>query len=368
MTDTLATIIVVTHNSARWLPFLTAALARQNDRRWRLVVVDNASQSGERPTLAALPAGAVLIQNSDNIGFAAANNQAAQDADTPFLIFLNPDAFPKPDWFEHLIDAALRHPDAGAIGSTQVRAEAETTLDGAGDVLHASGLAYRSLFGKMHRALPPLGETFAACAAAMLVRKDAFDACGGFDANYFCFFEDIDLCFRMRLLGWRVLQSPDAVVAHVSGGASTATFANYHGARNRVWTFIKCMPPALFWPLLPVHLLANIAAVSAALFKGQGLAAVRGFAAGLGGWPKMWSERSRVQRGRVASTAQIARMLVWNPWCLVTRYPHVRPLPVAPLRDAQAHLPKKTEAALQKEAATGRPQRDHNQHAQSDRR
>lgn len=326
MSDPLATIIVITHNSACWLDRLGGALANQTDRRWRLVVVDNASDEAQRPRLDALPPGAELVLNRRNLGFAAANNQAAAQASTPFLVFLNPDAFPKPDWFGRLLTLALTHPDAGAIGSTQVRADRESVFDGTGDVLHACGLAYRSNFGKRARAAPPLGETFAACAAAMLVRKQAFDACGGFDARYFCFFEDIDLCFRMRLLGWRILQAPDAVVAHVGGGASTPAFADFHGARNRVWTFVKCMPSYLFWTLLPVHLAANLFAAAAAIVKGRGLWALRGFAAGLVGARAMWSDRIALQSRRSAPTAAIARMLAWSPWALVTRAPRVHPL------------------------------------------
>jgi GT2 family glycosyltransferase len=336
----IATIIVVTHNSARWLERQRAALEAQTERRFRVVIVDNASNAGERPQCADEKTG--VVQNARNTGFAAANNQAAALADTPYLVFLNPDAFPAPAWLSALLGVAERYPETGAIGSTQVRADAPNLLDGTGDVLHASGLAYRSNYDKVAPP-PPLGESFAACAAAMLVRREAFEAVGGFDARYFCFFEDVDLCFRLRLAGWRVLQTPDAIVEHVGGGAGAGSaFAEFHGARNRFWTFIKCMPDALFWPLLPIHLVATIAAVSISMFRGRGFAAWRGFLAGVAGVGPVWRTRRTLQANRKSSAFEIARMLAWSPHVFVGRKPVIRK--AAPSRVSALTAPSLPEA------------------------
>ena len=331
-TAPLATIVVVTHNSARWLARMAAAVQAQSETRWRLVVIDNASEPDERPQQSQLPAGAALIQSETNLGFAEANNLAAAGADTPYFVFLNPDAFPEPGWLAALIAAAERYPGAGAIGSTQLRADAPGVYDGTGDVLHASGLAYRSSYGKRRANPPPLGESFSACAAAMLVRREAFEAVGGFDARYFCYFEDVDLGFRLRLLGWRVLQGPDAVVAHVGGGVAGArsAFGDFHGARNRLWTFVKCMPAPLLWPLLPAHLLASALVVTVAALTGRGLSAWRGFIAGLAGLAPIWATRAQVQSQRRATWVDIAAALTWSPDVLFTRRPALRPV----VRDA----------------------------------
>jgi len=322
----LATIIVVTHNSARWFARQRAALEAQTERRWRLVVVDNASRAEERPTADAFPPGATILQSESNLGFAEGNNLGARGVETPFLVLLNPDAFPAPDWLAQLFAAAERHPDVAAIGSTQIRADAEDVFDGTGDVLHASGLAYRSNFGKRRGAPPPVGETFSACAAAMLVRRTAFEAVGGFDARYFAFFEDVDLGFRLRLRGERIVQCPDALVSHVGGGTSSTAFSSFHGARNRTWTFVKCMPALLFWPLLPVHLLACALAASVSLFAGRGFAAWRGLLSALVGLGPIWRARGEVQRTRTATTGAIIRALTWSPFVFFGRKPVIRPL------------------------------------------
>lgn len=326
MDQPLATIIVVTHNSARWLARMSATVAAQTETRWRLVLIDNASRADERPKLADLPPSSSLIQSEVNLGFAAANNRAAQDADTPYLVFLNPDAFPEPTWLAELIATAERYPTAVSIGSTQIRADSDV-FDGTGDVLHASGIAYRSGYGKPRSAPPALGQTFSACAAAMLVRREAFEAVGGFDESFFCFFEDVDLGFRLRLAGGRILQSPDAVVAHVGGGSTgvRSDFADFHGARNRVWTFVKCMPPLLFWLLLPAHLLATTLLVTRSAFDGRG-APWRGFLAGVASASGVWKARREIQRTRKISTAEVARMLAWDPRSVLDRRPVIRAL------------------------------------------
>jgi GT2 family glycosyltransferase len=329
VTAPLATVIVVTHNSAHWLARMAAAVAAQTEPRWRLVIVDNASRPDQRPRQADLPPGASIIQSENNLGFAEANNLAARDADTPYLVFLNPDAFPEPGWLGALIAAAERFPQVAAIGSTQLRADAPGVYDGTGDILHASGLAFRSSYGRRRAHAPPLGESFSACAAAMLVRREAFEAVGGFDARYFCYFEDVDLGFRLRLAGWRILQSPDAVVAHVGGGVSGArsAFGDFHGARNRLWTFFKCMPAPLLWPLAPVHIVASAIVVTIAALTGRGFAAWRGFVAGFAGLREIWRTRRDLQSARRASALEIAAALTWSPDVLLTRRPALRPPP-----------------------------------------
>lgn len=318
------TVIVVSYNSARWLDRLLAAMRAQTVRDWRLVLLDNASRPDQRPPTDLGDPRIRALQSGENLGFAAGNNLAAAGADTPFLAFLNPDAFPEPTWLEALLAAAERWPDAGAIGSTQWRADTPGVLDGVGDVYHVTGLAYRAGYGSRRPPPAAVGEPFSACAAAMLVRRDAFEAVGGFDPRYFCYFEDVDLGFRLRSAGWRVLQTPDAVVAHVGGGAAGAVsaFGDFHGARNRVWTFIKCMPAPLLWALLVPHLFMNVAVATSHLMTGRGLHSLRGVLAGLAGASTMWGARRSVQR--TASLWSIARAMAWSPLVFIGRKPVLR--------------------------------------------
>ncbi len=164
---------------------------------------------------------------------------------------------------------------------------------------------------------------FAPCAAAALYRREAFEQAGGFDETYFCYFEDVDLGFRLRLLGHRSLYVHDAVVRHVSSAVSgyRSDFAVYHGERNMVWTFVKDMPAPLFWLYLPQHVALNFAALAYYTWRGQGPAIWRAKRDALRGLGSALRQRALVQRKRRASAKAIRRALshgVTRPY--VARY------------------------------------------------
>lgn len=327
-------ILIVAFNSKAHLARQIAALEAQTLRDFRAVLIDNASRPEERPDPAALPSWMTLIQSEENLGFAGGNNRAAREADgAEFLALLNPDAFPEPGWLQTLVDAATRHRQAAAFGSTQLLDADPSHLDGAGDALHAIGIPWRGGLGMAAAPLPPEGETFAACGAAMLIRAADFRAVGGFDERFFCYVEDVDLGFRLRLAGRATMQIPGAVVRHVGGGVSArgSAFADYHGARNRVWMLAKNMPARIFWPLLPLTVAITLLNLVVNMLKGR-TAGWRGLIAALGDLGPAWSARRALRKGRKASLGDIARALSWNPLRLIDRRPVIRPWRGPPAR------------------------------------
>lgn len=320
--DAKVTIIVVTHNTAKWFDRQKDALENLTGLNWDAIYVDNASRVEERPLEASLPNHSKLIQSESNLGFAAANNLAATQTDAQYLLFLNPDAFPGPDSVLNLVRTLQQHPEAAAIGATLVRPESGGRLDGCGDVLHVSGVAYRAGRGKKWP-IPAFGETFSACAAGMLIRRECFEAVGGFDERFFCYFEDVDLGFRLRLMNWTILQaSCEACIEHVGGGGLThSSVAEYYSARNRVWTFVKCMPAELLWFLLPCHIAMLLATATWAALRRGDLSVWRGVIDGIRGIEATLRTRAVVQAGRTASIDQIARALAWSPMLLITQKP-----------------------------------------------
>jgi GT2 family glycosyltransferase len=155
-------------------------------------------------------------------------------------------------------------------------------------------------------------KIFSPCAAAALYRTAALQALGGFDEDFFCYGEDVDLGFRLRLAGHDSLLVHNAIVRHV-GSASTgdkrSAFASYHGHRNMVWVFVKNMPGILFWLCLPVHILANVLLIFLLALRGQGLVALRAKRDALLGLPQAWAKRTSIQSRRKASVFQIWREL-----------------------------------------------------------
>jgi GT2 family glycosyltransferase len=155
-------------------------------------------------------------------------------------------------------------------------------------------------------------EVFSPCAAAALYRRSALHEAGGFDEDYFCYAEDVDLGFRLRLAGHRCLYVPRSVARHVGCGTTGghhSDFALYHGHRNLVWTFVKDMPGVLFWIFLPLHALLNIMSVLWFAFQGRWGVILRAKLDALKGLPKMWLKRRSIQRARVASVGEIWQQL-----------------------------------------------------------
>jgi GT2 family glycosyltransferase len=277
-----------------------------------VIVLDNASVDGSVDRLEPWERLTVLWMDS-NLGFAAGNNRAIAACSSEYVALLNPDAFPAPDWIERLLDAANAWPQAASFGSRQLSHGHPGLLDGVGDCYHVSGLAWREAHGfpQTIRHLVPR-EIFAPCAAAALYRRDAVTAAGGFDETYFCYFEDVDLGFRLRLAGHSARYVPDAVVEHIGGassGGERSDFAIFHGHRNLVWAFVKNMPAPLLIILLPLHLLMTVAVVLQMSLQGHARTALRSKWHAVLGLPAAWRARRVVQRSRRASWRDVWRAL-----------------------------------------------------------
>lgn len=322
MTDAHAsvTVIVVTFNSRAHFPALRAALELQTAPH-RLIVIDNGSRAEQRPRAGDFPLGALIVRNEENLGFAAANNRAVAMAETPFIFLLNPDAFPAPDCLALLLDVAARRPDAACIGATLLMAHDPGRYDGAGDCLHVCGASWRGARGKPVASNVAEACVFSACAAAALYRSSAWREIGGFDERYFCYQEDVDLGFRLRLAGYETVQSPQALARHVGGGSSPANleFEAYHTTRNAVWTLLKNMPGPLLWVALPAHIAWTFYMLLSALLRGRGAPVVRGLRDAWRALPSVLAARRRIQTSRKATALAIAKTLTWSPLAIAQR-------------------------------------------------
>jgi GT2 family glycosyltransferase len=310
-------VLIVNWNAGTLLQRCLQSLAAQRRPADRIVVVDNASTDESLAIAAPLLDGVELIRLDRNAGFASANNVAARAAgDADALALLNPDAFPEPDWLAALVDAAERFPEFVAFASQLRLDAAPDRLDGAGDSYHVSGRAWRNGHNAPV-ATWPAGEheVFAPCAAAAMYRRAMFEEIGGFDESYFCYFEDVDLGFRLRLLGYRTLYVPASVVRHVSSALSgyRSDFAVYHGERNSVWTFFKNMPGPLLWIYLPQHLALNLASLFFYPFRGQGRAVWRAKWHALRGLRGALAQRRKQQRSRRADWRSLRGAMVRGP-------------------------------------------------------
>jgi GT2 family glycosyltransferase len=304
----LITIIIVNWNSGFLLEKCIKSLSDQRFIK-HIWVVDN--NSSDQSLLFSIKKHHLSIKKiKNNLGFACGNNIALKKCETDFVALLNPDAFPESDWLEKLLQAAEQYPHIAAFGSCQINDTYPEKLDGIGDEYHVSGLVWRKGYNCPTPATSSQSPTeiFSPCAAAALYRRSALEEIGFFDDDYFCYVEDVDLGFRLRLAGYKSIYVPDAVVRHVGSattGGQQSDFSVYHGHRNLVWTYIKNMPPLLFWTFLPLHLALNIFTIVWFGLRGQGRVILKAKWDAIKGIPKMWKKRQQIQKNRKASTLEI---------------------------------------------------------------
>lgn len=310
----LVSVIIVTWNSGKYLQTCLDRLVSQSFHDFELILVDNGSADGSLEGLREkYPTLDLRIHRLDsNFGFTVANNIGARLARGKWLALLNADAFPEADWLEQLLRAAGDNPEFTFFASRQIQANAPELLDGSGDAYHVSGLAWRHGYNHLaaNYGLESV-EVFSACAAAGLYSRDGFIKVGGFDEDYFSYFEDVDLGFRLRLTGGRCLYVPQAVVHHV-GSASTgkaSDFAFYHGHRNLVWTFFKDMPAALFWAWLPLHMAMNLFFSASFLLTGKGGIVLKSKMDAFRVLPTLLRKRKQVQQLRTVSSGEMYRVM-----------------------------------------------------------
>jgi GT2 family glycosyltransferase len=306
------TVAIVFYDGEVDLRNCLGCLARQTLKPRQILVVDN-SATGLPSDLYELATGVEILRASGNLGFAGGNNLALGQTGTEFFATLNPDAFPEPAWLETLLEAAQGHPEAAAFGSLQIQLENPMLADGIGDQYHFSGFACRRghLCELAGLDLKP-GRIFSPCGAAAFFRTADLSVIGGFDEDFFCYCEDLDVGFRLWLAGRECRFVPNAVVRHRGAGStgdSHSDFAVYHGHRNLTWVYIKNMPGILFWIFLPLHLILNLQMVLAVSDRGQGgvirkakMDALRQIAA-------IWGKRLGIQARKKATLLEIWRVL-----------------------------------------------------------
>lgn len=332
-------VVIVNASAGGHLGRTLECLGAQTVRPRRTIVVDNASADDSMAGLEDRFPWIEVVQLERNIGFAAANNLAVRMAeDCEWVALLNPDAYTEPRWLEELLAAAGRRREYAFFGSRLLRAAAPDQLDGTGDVLHVSGLAWRRDHGApAARYARPEEEIFSPCAAAALYRRDAFQGVGGFDESFFCFYEDTDLSFRLRLAGHRCLLVPAATVHHI-GSATTgyvSDFAVYHSYRNLVWTWAKNMPAPLVPLYLPQLLLVNLLLLGAFGARGRHRVILRAQRDALLGLPRALRARRAVQAARVVSARDLRRVLAGGVVAYATHFTRYRKrLPREPVSEA----------------------------------
>ncbi|MDP3494786.1 MAG: glycosyltransferase family 2 protein [Hyphomonadaceae bacterium] len=323
------TVVVVNYNSGDYLKGCIASLARQTHQNFETIIIDNSSTDDSLDRLTEKPARLTILKQAENLGFARANNIGAAAGKGAWLALLNPDAEAEPGWLEAMMRAVVEHPGHRMVASLQFNLHDPSKLDGAGDNYLAYGYAWRGGFGHAALSAPQAGECFGPCGAAALYPRTAFLEAGGFDERYFCYHEDVDIAFRLRLLGEKCQFAPSARIAHAGSAVTgrTSRFSVFHGVRNGVWTYFKNMPGRWLVLTFPVWFAGAILLLIRGAFRGVFLPTWDGFVAALRGLGPMLKSRRDLRTNRRVTPSAIAAAFTWNPFAYLGRQIDVRLFP-----------------------------------------
>jgi GT2 family glycosyltransferase len=227
MSDPTTSIVIVNYNGLRVIvPCLDSLHQHLPISDVEIIVVDNASSDGSRDRITQQFPAVKLIQLNKNRGFGAANNVGVQAARGEFLWLLNSDTLLTTNVLPVLQAKLIDHPDVGIVGPKLLNPDGSFQLS----VAYEIGLwgEFKTLqLVKRYRVAdnrPALSQRYSVdqyvdivVGAAMFMRRSLFATIGGFDETFFMYFEESDVCQRVRELGYKILYTPEASLIHIGG-------------------------------------------------------------------------------------------------------------------------------------------------------
>lgn len=229
-------VIIVSYNTCEMtLTCIDSVFRETQQHSLETIVVDNASNDDSAQAIGKKFPLVRLIASKENLGFAAGNNLAARGAQGKYLLLLNPDTVVLNGAIDRLVDFAERHPEGGIFGGRTLFGDGSLNPTSCWRVPSAWGLTCRALgisglarnsplfnydsYGGWARdTMQPVGIV---SGCFLLIRRDLWNALGGFDESFFMYGEDWDLCLRARKLGTECLLCPAAEIIHYGGASET---------------------------------------------------------------------------------------------------------------------------------------------------
>jgi GT2 family glycosyltransferase len=316
--DTTVSVVIPSRNGATprdgltFLDMVLATLEAQSFRDFDVTVVDNGSTDGSAGYLRESWPAVRVVELPDNIGFPTAINRGVEAGAGRFVALLNNDVELSSDWLELLVAELERDPEVGFATGKIMRHDDRDVLEQAGHDFYTCGrFEPRGLDQKDTGQYDERGPTTIVTAAAALYRREALDAIGGFDEDYFLYCEDGDVCLRMLLRGYRGLYIPEPKAFHVRGGTVGARqdVPRFYLVRNALVSLLKDLPASTLLRSLPKIALYHWGQVLSARKEGYARIVLRAYGSFLRMVPGTLRKRRRVQRGRAISPREFAALV-----------------------------------------------------------
>jgi len=306
-------VVVVNYNGEQFLQNCVDSILAQSSPPGEVIVVDNHSADRSLDILRSISdVRLTVLPLADNVGYPAGCNAGIQNSSGDLIAILNNDVVLEPDWLKTLLNHDSQE---WSLWASRIEfASPPGVIDSAGDGMAVVGSAFKIGHGDPVDLHLETREVFGPCAAAALYRRSLLEAVGGFDPDFFLVYEDADLNFRARLMGFRCLYVADARVLH-GVNTSIGTFTDsyvFHGHRNSEFVFWKNMPARLLLFYLPERALFNLFSLLFFLWKGRGTAFLQAKLGALRERRAITEKRKKIQQDSTVSSREVRRHLERN--------------------------------------------------------
>jgi GT2 family glycosyltransferase len=309
-------LIVLNWNGKRHLQSCLGSLGELDypEARLELILCDNGSTDGSTEFARANFPRVKVIPLDRNYGFAEGNDRAAQQAGGEWVGFLNNDMWVKPSWLNDMLSALTEQPSAACIASRIVNWDG-SALDFVGGGMNFMGQAFQLDYGKPESKHDRFRRLLFACGGAMLIRRELFLEVGGFDPDYFAFFEDVDLGWRLNVLGHDVWYTPRATAYHRHHSTARRIQPQKLRAlyeRNALSTIYKCFDDENLAAALP-------AAMALLNERALLMAKLHGGSFSLGGGPAATPAAAESRPSRGSFLDKVRRVVREEGWGVAAR-------------------------------------------------
>ncbi|WP_407413270.1 glycosyltransferase family 2 protein [Methanobrevibacter sp.] len=240
-------VVTPNYNGEKFLKTFLNSLNEDSEYIGEVIIIDNGSSDGSveyiRNNSYNFPL--VLIENSENLGFAPAVNQGILKAKNELIFSINNDTEVKKGSIKGLIDLITTSDDIFSVQAKMLQYNNKQLIDDVGDEYNL--LAWTKKTGENHHSdeYTDVKEIFSSCAGAAMYKKSVLEEIGLFDDNFFAYMEDVDLALRSKINGYKNLLCPQAIVYHIGSATSGSRYNEFKvklAARNNVWVVYKNLP------------------------------------------------------------------------------------------------------------------------------
>jgi GT2 family glycosyltransferase len=295
-----------------YLDLVRDTLAEQSLRDFEVIVVDNGSTDDSVEHVRENWPEAKVVELGENRGFSAAVNAGVAAGRGPLVALLNTDIELSPDWLELLVGGFESDPRLGFATGKVMRYDDRDVIEQAGhDFFTCGRFEPRGLDRRDEGQYDQREPTAVVTAAAAMYRREALEAAGGFDEDYFLYCEDGDACLRMLLRGYSGLYVPEPKAFHIRGGTvgASSDLPRFFLVRNALITLLKDLPASVLLRSLPQIALYHWGQLSTARREGYARRVLQAYAAFLRMVPATLRKRRAVKRGRQIAPAEFAALV-----------------------------------------------------------